>query len=572
MFRYLAAWKPSPRRQALYAGNPEGRRHLEFSGIPAKSYEGGKLSPEQVLIVAAGGPRKLSGSAAHVADFLRSGGHLLALGLDQREANALLPFPTGMSKAEHIAAYFPPPPAGSLLSGVGPADVHNRDPKPLSLVSSGATVLGDGVLAQADGARVVFFQFPPYTVTRAQGKVPSLVVDGDDAREGRRSALVTLGMTAGSGVQFGQRLKLPPEVGKTYTFAVFLKGVAGPVRAHLEVERAGSPWDRAVKGADCLVPEKQWTDLHVTFPCETAFPEGWQAYVGCSQDGGRFRADLFRLYEGEYVPWKAPARLAGSPPAAGPRNFFVNPGFESGPKPWFFMFNEQLNLRRTWRRSSLALARLLANMGASASTPLVSRFSTPVGAGGPKPGPSVVRNGDFRRQGAPPAVADQWEFSADSRQAACTREPAGENGRWALRLAVSGNGGRQGSNLMLAQHDVPVQDAQWYCLSFRAKAEGMVGKGVTVALQDTRKWTALLDYRSFLPVEEWRSFRFLLQSEGTARDHTRFQIWHGNAGTLWLADIALVPVAPPSADGRWRQGLYLDQPEEWDDPYRFFRW
>jgi hypothetical protein len=23
---------------------------------------------------------------------------------------------------------------------------------------------------------------------------------------------------------------------------------------------------------------------------------------------------------------------------------------------------------------------------------------------------------------------------------------------------------------------------------------------------------------------------------------------------------------------RWLTGLYLDQPEEWDDPYRFFRW
>ena len=28
--------------------------------------------------------------------------------------------------------------------------------------------------------------------------------------------------------------------------------------------------------------------------------------------------------------------------------------------------------------------------------------------------------------------------------------------------------------------------------------------------------------------------------------------------------------APP--EQRWRVGLYLDQPEEWDDPYRFFRW
>jgi hypothetical protein len=26
------------------------------------------------------------------------------------------------------------------------------------------------------------------------------------------------------------------------------------------------------------------------------------------------------------------------------------------------------------------------------------------------------------------------------------------------------------------------------------------------------------------------------------------------------------------ADKRWLSGLYLDEPEEWDDPYRFFRW
>jgi hypothetical protein len=24
--------------------------------------------------------------------------------------------------------------------------------------------------------------------------------------------------------------------------------------------------------------------------------------------------------------------------------------------------------------------------------------------------------------------------------------------------------------------------------------------------------------------------------------------------------------------GRWLQGLYLDEPQEWDDSYRFFRW
>ena len=28
--------------------------------------------------------------------------------------------------------------------------------------------------------------------------------------------------------------------------------------------------------------------------------------------------------------------------------------------------------------------------------------------------------------------------------------------------------------------------------------------------------------------------------------------------------------APP--EKRWADWLYLDAPEEWDDPYRFFRW
>jgi hypothetical protein len=210
-----------------------------------QSYEGEKLAPEQALIVAAGGGRKLVENAAAIADFLKAGGHLLALGLDEQEANGFLPFQVHMRKAEHTASYFEPPAADSLLSGVAPADVHNRDPRKMPLVSAGATVLGDGVLAQARNANVVFCQFPPYTVSSAEGTAPSFLVDGKDALEGKQ-------------------------------------------RAH-----------------------------------------------------------------------------------------------------------EQLNLRRTFRRTSFALARLLANMGVCAPTPLLSRFSIPVGGDQPKPGPSVVRNGDF---------------------------------------------------------------------------------------------------------------------------------------------------------------------------------
>lgn len=51
-----------------------------------------------------------------------------------------------------------------MLAGIGPADVHNRDPREISLLSGGATLIGNGVLAtgEAARARVVFSQLAPW--------------------------------------------------------------------------------------------------------------------------------------------------------------------------------------------------------------------------------------------------------------------------------------------------------------------------------------------------------------------------------------------------------------------------
>ena len=52
--------------------------------------------------------------------------------------------------------------------------------------------------------------------------------------------------------------------------------------------------------------------------------------------------------------------------------------------------------------------------------------------------------------------------------------------------------------------------------------------------------------------------------------HPRFT-WCMGGITAFLS----VPdtTAPPvQSEQRWLDGLYLDVPEEWDDPYRFFRW
>jgi hypothetical protein len=318
-----------------------------------------------------------------------------------------------------------------------------------------------------------------------------------------------------------------------------------------------------VKGDDVSLPANQWTDLHVTFKCEKPFAEGWQAYLASAQDGGRFRADLVRLYEGEYVAWD-------SPQAKDRKNLAGNPGFENGTKSWYFQSNEKQNLRRTYRRAAFAFTRLLANLGVRGETPLVARFATPVGGSEGKTNPSVVRNGDFKA-GKPEGVPDDWQFSTESRKATCTRE-VGPDGKPAVRLTLAADSGKYPPSVMLLQHDVPVKEGQWYRITLRAKADGMVGKPVSLALQSTQTWKSFIDYPSFVPGKDWKEFKFVVESNGTAQSKTRFQIYHGNEGTLWLADVAMTPVAAPTAEGRWSQGLYLDQVEDWDDPYRFFRW
>jgi hypothetical protein len=157
---YVSAWKPEPRRQAIYAGGPVGKRYLEAAGVPLAGND--ELTPERVLIVSPGGSQQFAGRASQIRDWLNAGGHLLAVGLDEADANALLRMPVQMQRAEHIAAFFDPPKASSPFAGIGPADVHNRDPRELPLIVGGASAIGDGVLAETEEGRVVFCQLEPW--------------------------------------------------------------------------------------------------------------------------------------------------------------------------------------------------------------------------------------------------------------------------------------------------------------------------------------------------------------------------------------------------------------------------
>jgi hypothetical protein len=166
---------PSPRmaetampRKTLYIGEPAGKAHMAKMGVIAGDYDGGAIAPDQVLVVGPGGGKKLAPSKAAVADFLKAGGGLVAIGLDEAEAGAFLPLKVSTKNAEHIATFFEPQGAGSLFAGIASADVHDRQTPALPLVTGGAQALGDGVLAKAEGAGVVFFQIVPWQLDYAK--------------------------------------------------------------------------------------------------------------------------------------------------------------------------------------------------------------------------------------------------------------------------------------------------------------------------------------------------------------------------------------------------------------------
>ncbi|HPC95691.1 MAG TPA: glycoside hydrolase family 2 TIM barrel-domain containing protein [Sedimentisphaerales bacterium] len=161
LLRYVGDWKPAALRKAFYAGATAGREHLEAAGFPLHAYEGGEIPTDSVLIL---GPQSeaLSAQRDAIGVFLASGGRVLAVGLAQEDVDTVLPVRVTMRQAEHINAFFDPATMDAPLAGIGPADVHCRDPRTLALVSGGAEPVGDGVLAVAPGGKVVFCQLVPW--------------------------------------------------------------------------------------------------------------------------------------------------------------------------------------------------------------------------------------------------------------------------------------------------------------------------------------------------------------------------------------------------------------------------
>ena len=130
----------------MYLGEPDGKQYLESLGLALQPFDAIRAS-DSVLII---GPHA-GDHTDDVANWFDHGGRVLAIGLDEADANALSLPDLRVRSAEHIAAYFDPP-----------ADVHNRDPRRMALVTAGADVLGDGVLADSNNPNIVLCVIAPW--------------------------------------------------------------------------------------------------------------------------------------------------------------------------------------------------------------------------------------------------------------------------------------------------------------------------------------------------------------------------------------------------------------------------
>lgn len=167
---YVSNWKTKIKRETLYAGDPLAYRHLQSTGMKIAQYEKQKLKENQLLITSPDSGKQLLSHAKEIKNWIKAGGHLLAIGFEQEDADEILPFSVGIKKKEHIATYFNSYTLESPFAGVGPSDVHNRDPKDFPLFSEGVEKVGNGILAKTENANVVFCQLKPWENEYGNGK------------------------------------------------------------------------------------------------------------------------------------------------------------------------------------------------------------------------------------------------------------------------------------------------------------------------------------------------------------------------------------------------------------------
>ncbi len=157
---------------------------------------------------------------------------------------------------------------------------------------------------------------------------------------------------------------------------------------------------------------------------------------------------------------------------------------------------------------------------------------------------NLVANGSFELGRRKPGAPDEWAAAGHASVLQQLTLDTGRDGKRCAKLACSAfNGDGPDFHAMICQvGKVSVRRGQWYRLAFWARAEGLLGGGVEVALSRTRPWgnAGLAD--AFVAGSKWAPFEFRFRAtDDLPAEASRLQFWFKSAGTLWLDDMTLTP-------------------------------
>jgi len=159
---------------------------------------------------------------------------------------------------------------------------------------------------------------------------------------------------------------------------------------------------------------------------------------------------------------------------------------------------------------------------------------------------NLVANGSFEQSQTKAGVPDDWSSTGNPAVQQQLILDTGRDGKRCAKLACTVfDGDGPDFHAMICQTGrVSVRRGQWYRITFWAKAEGIKGGAVEVALSDTRRWERVGLEEVCSPGAQWAQFEFLFRAEtDLAASASRLQFWFKGTGTLWLDDVVLAESA-----------------------------
>ncbi|HUT32942.1 MAG TPA: carbohydrate binding domain-containing protein [Planctomycetota bacterium] len=161
-------------------------------------------------------------------------------------------------------------------------------------------------------------------------------------------------------------------------------------------------------------------------------------------------------------------------------------------------------------------------------------------------GTNLARNPSFESDANSDGAPDEWQSAGDSRLV--TQSLALDKGRDGTRCAklacTKFAAGNPAAHAMLAQLGIPVKRGTNYRVSFWARAENIEADTVSIALSDTSVWAPCGLGGAFAPSADWQRFEFFFQAKRDCPEKSRFQLWFGSTGTLWLDDVEFAEAGP----------------------------